>query len=62
MRNKKSKFGSIFISWVTSISKFLQLIKLYGFFLLDSAVNLLSWLNNNLRFAGGISINILLLF
>ena len=62
MWNKESKFGSIFIFWISSILRFLQLIKFSGFFLLDSAVNSLNWLNNNLRFGGGLSVDILLLF
>ena len=62
MWNKESEFGSIFIFWISSISRFLQLIKFSGFFLLDSAVNSLNWLNNNLRFGGGLSFNVLLPF
>ena len=42
MWNKESEFGSIFIFWISSISRFLQLIKFSGFFLLDSAVNSLN--------------------
>ena len=61
MRNKESKFGSIFIFWISSILRFLQLKKFSGF-LFDSAVNSLNWLNNNLRFGGGLSVDILLLF
>ena len=37
-------------------------MKFSGFFLLSSAVNLLNWLNNNLRFGGRLNINILVLF
>ena len=37
-------------------------MKFSGFFFLDSAVNSLNWLNNNLRFGGGLSVNILLSF
>ena len=59
MWNKKSEFGSIFIFWISSISRFLQLMKLSGFFLLDSTVNSLNWLNDNLTFGGGLSVNIL---
>ena len=59
MWNKESEFGSIFIFWILSISRFLQLIKFSVFFLLDSAVNSLNWLNN-LRFGGGLSFHILL--
>ena len=62
MWNKESEFGSIFIFWISSISRFLQLMKFFRFFLFDSAVNSLNWLNNNLRFAGGLSVNILLSF
>ena len=62
MWNKESEFGSFFIFWISSISRFLQLMKLSEFFLLDSAVNSLNWLNNNLRFGGGLSANILLSF
>ena len=62
MWNKESEFGSIFIFWISSISRFLQLIKFSGFFFFDSAVNSLNWLNNNLRFGGGLSVNILLSF
>ena len=36
--------------------------EIFGFFLLDSAVNSLNWLNNNLRFGGGLNVNIILLF
>ena len=32
MWNKESEFGSIFIFWISSISRFLQLIKFSGFF------------------------------
>ena len=60
--NKGSEFGSIFILRISSISRFLQLMKFSGFFLFDSAVNSLSWLNNYLRFSGGLSVNILLSF
>ena len=62
MWNKESEFGSIVIFQISSISIFLQLMKFTGFFLLDSAVNSLNWLNNNLRFGGGLSVNILLSF
>ena len=62
MWNKDSEFGSIFILWISSISRFLQLMKFSGFFLFDSAVNSLKWVNNNLRFGIGLSVNILLSF
>ena len=62
MWNKESEFGSIFIFWISSISRSLQLMKFSGFFLFDSAVNSLNWLNNNLGFGGGLSVNILLPF
>ena len=62
MWNKDSEFGSIFILWISSISRFLQLMKFSGFFLFDSAVNSLKWVNNNLRFSIGLSVNILLSF
>ena len=62
MWNKESELSSIFIFWISSISRFLQLIKFSGFFLLDSAVHSSDWLNNNLRFGGGLIVNILLSF
>ena len=62
MWNKENEFGSIFIFWISSISRFLQLMKFSGFFLFDSAVDSLNWLNNNLRFGGRLSVNILLSF
>ena len=62
MWNKESEFGSIFIFWISSISRFFQLMTFSGFFEFDSAVNSLSWLNNNLRFGGGLRVNILLSF
>ena len=37
-------------------------MKFSRFFLLDSAVNSLNWLNNNLRFIGRLSVNVLLSF
>ena len=62
MCNKEGEFGSVFIFWISSISRFLQLMKFYGFFLLDSAVSSLNWLNNNLNIGGELSVNILLSF
>ena len=62
MCNKKGEFGSVFIFWISSISRFLQLMKFYGFFLLDPPVNSLNWLNNNLNIGGELSVNILLSF
>ena len=62
MCNKKGEFGSVFIFWISSISRFLQLMKFYGSFLLDPAVNSLNWLNNNLNIGGELSVNILLSF
>ena len=44
MWNKESEFGSIFIFWISSISRFLQLMNFSVFFLLDSLVNSLNWL------------------
>ena len=52
MRNKESEFSSIFIFWISSILRFLQLMKFSAFFLLDSAVNSLIWLNNSLKLGG----------
>ena len=37
-------------------------MKLSLFLLLDSVVHSLNWLNNNLRFGSGLSVNILLSF
>ena len=37
MWNKESEFGSIFTFWISSISRFLQLMRFFGFFLFDSA-------------------------
>ena len=37
-------------------------MKFSGFLLLDFSVNSLNWLNSNLRFGGGLSVNILLSF
>ena len=62
MWNKESEFYLVFIFWISSISRFLQLMKFSGFFLLDSAVNSLNWLNNNVRFGSELSVNILLPF
>ena len=62
MWNKESEFGSIFIFWISSVSRFLQLMKFSVFFLFDSAVSSWNWLNNNLRFGGGLSVDILLSF
>ena len=39
MWNKESEFGSIFIFWISSVSRFLQLMKFSVFFLFDSAVS-----------------------
>ena len=48
MWNKESKFGSIFIFWISSISRFLQLMKFTGLFILGSVVNSLNWLNDKI--------------
>ena len=48
--------------WSLSPNFEVWLMKFSGFFLLDSVVNSWNWLNNNLRFGGGLSVNILLLF
>ena len=61
MCNKETKFGSISIFWISSVSRFLQLMKFSGF-LFESAVQSLNWLNNNLRFGGGLRVNIPLSF
>ena len=45
-----------FIFWNLSILKFLQLIKVSRYFLLDCAVNSLKLLNDNLRFGGELNV------
>ena len=62
MRNKESELRSIFIFWISSILRFIQLMKFSGFFLLDSAVKSLNWSNNYLRFGGALNVNMLFSF
>ena len=48
MWNKESKFGSIFIFRISSLSRFLQLMKFTGLFILGSVANSLNWLNDKI--------------
>ena len=61
MWNKESKFGSIFIFRISSISRFPQLMKFTGLFILGSVVNSLNWLNDKI-WCWIKSVNILLPF
>ena len=56
MWNKENEFCLTFIFWISSVSKFLQLMKFSGFFLFDPTVKSLNWLNNNLRFGAGLCV------
>ena len=49
-----------FIFWFSSIWRFWQLMKFYELFLINSSVKWLNRLNHNLRFGGGLNVDILL--